>query len=269
MKSEKISSKIWNEIPEKDNPFSASVCLCRGYDVFNDLLRNASWSEYIYLLFIGEKPSEQQANLLEAVALVLADPGLRDHSVRAAMNGGVGGSTNVSCLMAALAVGAGQLGGSREIVIAMDSWLSCGRELALWTEYLKKIKVAKENTEVWEEMDYPAGFDPYGESCSQPVIATLSYLSELYPNNNLAWLEDNRPALEKITDMPLSLAGVVSAAFSDLHLSSEQAEMLYLILRLPGAAVHAMEQKRYGWRRYPFYAEGLEYKGKSQEDQTK
>ena len=33
--------------------------------------------------------------------------------------------------------------------------------------------------------------------------------------------------------------------------------MLFLLLRLPGAAVHALEQKKLGWRKYPFFGDGL------------
>lgn len=264
MKTEQISSRIWNEIPEQDNPFAASVCLCRGYDVYNDLLRNASWVEYIYLLFIGEKPDKRQAQLLESIALVLANPGIRDHSVRAAMNGGVGGSTNAANLMAALAVGAGQLGGAREVFLSVANWQSCGRELSLWKQALE-TKDEEYLADGWGEMDYPAGFDPYGKQCSLPVLQVLEYLSELYPNGNLCWLKRNRLALEALTGIPLALSGVTAAAFHDLGLTSDQAEMLYLILRLPGAAVHALEQKQYGWRKYPFFRDNLKYTGNSSE----
>jgi len=33
--------------------------------------------------------------------------------------------------------------------------------------------------------------------------------------------------------------------------------MLFLLLRLPGAAVHSLEQKKLGWRKYPFFGDGL------------
>ncbi|MEE8428226.1 MAG: citryl-CoA lyase, partial [Gammaproteobacteria bacterium] len=118
-KKEVIHTRIWEEEPEPDNPFAARACYCCGYDVYGDLLGKAGWSEYLYLLFRGERPNEAQARLLEGLAVILANPGLRDHGVRAAMNGGVGGSTHAACLMAALAVGAGQLGGGREVVLAM------------------------------------------------------------------------------------------------------------------------------------------------------
>ena len=33
--------------------------------------------------------------------------------------------------------------------------------------------------------------------------------------------------------------------------------MLYLLLRLPGAAVHALEQRESGWKKYPFFADAV------------
>src|SRR5690606_40818314 len=52
-----------------------------------------------------------------------------DLSVRAAMNAGVGGSTRASALMAALAVGAGNLGGGREVYLCVALWQSLGSDL--------------------------------------------------------------------------------------------------------------------------------------------
>ena len=54
------------------------------------------------------------------------------------------------------------------------------------------------------------------------------------------------------------MTGVTAAALIDLGFDTPQGEMLYLLLRLPGAAVHALEQQGYGFRRYPFFADGLE-----------
>jgi len=34
--------------------------------------------------------------------------------------------------------------------------------------------------------------------------------------------------------------------------------MLHLMLRLPGAAVHALEQKEYGYKNFPFFSAELE-----------
>ncbi len=256
MSEEKIVSAIWSEQAEPDNPFAASVCYCNGYDVYGDLLSKASWIEYLYLLFVGERPSQAQANLLEGLAIALANPGLRDHSVRAAMSGGVGGSTSASCLMAALAIGSGSLGGSREIVVALGCWQQCGMDLVLWKDCLTE-SIEDERIDLWPTMEHPPGFDPHGASCATPVRQVLKHLAQLSDGTYLPWLEKNRELLEEHADCPLALSGVAAAAFADLGLGAEKAEMLYLILRLPGAAVHALEQTHNGWRKYPFFRDAV------------
>src|SRR4030067_2468036 len=104
---ETIHTRIWQEEAEPDNAFAAASCHCHGYDVYGDLLVNASWIEYLFLLFRGEAPTPEQARLLEGLAIALANPGPRDAAVHATMCGGGGVFTSASCLMAALAAGAG------------------------------------------------------------------------------------------------------------------------------------------------------------------
>lgn len=254
--SEVIHSRIWEEEPERDNPFAASRCFCSGYDVFGELLKKASWVEYLYLLFMRERPSARQARLLEGLAVALANPGPRDHSVRAAMNAGVGGSNHAAALMAALAVGAGGYGGGREVRLALENWAACGQDLEAWCERLGRSPPAGE-ADVWPEMEHPPGFDPNGASCPLPVRQVLSHLSAFSDQGSLCWLEANRTTLERAAGGPLTMAGVSAAAFHDLGLDAGAGETLYLFLRLPGAAVHALEQQSYGLRRYPYFADGL------------
>lgn len=259
-KEEFVYSKIWEEVPEVDNPFAATACYCSGYDVYGDLLGKASWIEYLYLLFKQEAPTKSQAMLLEGLAIAIANPGPRDHSIRAAMNAGVGGSTHASCLMAALAVGAGQLGGAREVVHAMESWQECGHDLESWINHLSHFQqhFQQERADVWGDMEHPPGFDPNGEHCATPVQQTLAWLVKHSSGNTLRWLQKNHEELEVAADCPLTMTGVAAAALIDLEFSSAQGEMLYLLLRLPGAAVHALEQEEYGYKRYPFFKDGLE-----------
>ena len=254
---EKIRTRIWDEDAESDNPFAAAAAHCYGYDVFGDILNKASWAEYVYLLFKGERPVQWQAALLEKLALALANPGPRDHSVCAAMNAGVGRSTSASTLMAALAVGAGNLGGAREVYVALTYWEVCGLNLERWIDYLQDPP-QEERADIWTPMEHPPGFDPHGVSCTTPVRAVLSALSGLAPETGvLRWLHSNRESLEAAAKVPLAMSGVAAAALAELDFNPDQAEMLYLMLRLPGAAVHGLEQREYGWRRYPFFHSGL------------
>lgn len=54
------------------------------------------------------------------------------------------------------------------------------------------------------------------------------------------------------------MSGVAAAAFADLGFAAEQGEMLYLLLRLPGAAVHALEQRQCSYKKFPFFQLELE-----------
>lgn len=253
---EVIHTRIWEEVPEPDNPFAAAVCRCAGYDVYGDLLGKASWTEYLYLLFQCGRPSARQAALLEGLAVALANPGPRDPAIHAAMAAGVGGSTAASCLMAAIAVGAGQLGGAHEVAIAMDYWVHCGREIEAWRRWLENPP-KEERADVWEPITHPPGFDPHGASCATPVKQTLDFLAGFSPGESLRWLQSSRVQLEAIADCPLAMAGVAAAALVDLGFTPIQGEMLFLLLRLPGAAAHALEQEQYGWRRFPFFPEAM------------
>ncbi|ADJ28090.1 citryl-CoA lyase [Nitrosococcus watsonii] len=254
---EVIHSRIWEEVAAPDNPFVAAACYCSGYDVYGDLLGKASWIEYLYLLLKQERPSPKEARLLEGLAVAIANPGPRDHSIRAAMCAGVGGSTSASSLMAALAVGAGQLNGAHEVASAMASWQECGRNLMAWQERLQHPP-QEERADVWLPLEHPPGFDPHGASCAMPVQQTLAFLAKNSPGEALSWLQTHRPELETAANCPLAMTGVAAAAMSDLDFNIQQGEMLYLLLRLPGAAAHALEQQVYGWRRYPFFRNGLE-----------
>lgn len=74
----------------------------------------------------------------------------------------------------------------------------------------------------------------------------------------LAWLDQDRQGSETAVVHPLAVTGVATAAFFELGMDLDQTELLFLLLRLPGAAAHALEQREYGWRRFPFFGDGLQ-----------
>jgi citrate synthase len=252
-----IHSHIWDEAPEPDNPFAAAVCYCRGYDVYGDLLCKASYIEYLYLLFRGEKPEPKAAKSLEALAIALANPGPRDPSVHAAMAAGVGGSPAASALMSALATGAGSSGGARDVLFSMEAWQACGTDMAAWQERLS-AELPASRPLIWPQIEHPPGFDPHGASCSTPVRQTLNLLASLLTGGRVAWLAQERDALETCAGLPLAMPGVAAAALVDLGFAPNEGEMLTLLLRLPGAAAHAIEQGQRGFRQFPFFTLDLQ-----------
>jgi len=252
MSDEKIHTHIWLEEPEPDNPFATKSAHCHGYDVFGDMLGRARWTEMLYLLFRGEAPAPEQTALLETLAVALANAGPRDPAVHAAMCGGVGGSPAASCLMAALAVGAGQHTGAREVFTAIQGWQVCGTDLGAWHSWFAEIQ-QPERAGVWPIPEHAPGFDPNGASTATIVKQTLDCLATMSPGPCLPWLAREREALETTASATLSMTGVAAAALADLGFSADQGETLHLLLRLPGAAAHALEQRGYGLKKFPFY----------------
>lgn len=253
---QRVRTRIWFEEPEIDNPFAARAAYCHGYDVFGEMLGRARFVDMLYLLLRGEAPDARQAALLEALAVALANAGPRDPSVHAAMCAGVGGSPAAAALMAALAVGAGQHTGAREVFSAMQAWTDCGTDLPAWQQRLQGAVEPAGGT--WPEHEQPAGFDPHGRAVAGTVLQALQRLAGLSPGDHLPWLVRHRDALESFTGMPLAMTGVAAAALSDLGFNPESAEMLFLLLRLPGAAAHALEQRTNSYRDFPFFAVELE-----------
>jgi len=252
-----LHTSIWCEEAEPDNPFVAQRCLAHGYDVYGEIIRHASWAEYMLLLFKGEKPSSSDANLFEKLAIALANPGPREASVRAAMNGGVAGTVDAGSLIAALAVGAGQHGGSHEVYLLVEAWERLGRDAVAWCEYLKNPN-RDLHEDVWNPIEHPPGFDPHGVSCATPVKQVLETLAEVSSGEHLRWLALRRATLEESIGLPLAMSAVAAAAFADLGLSGGQATMMFLMLRLPGAAVHALEQEKLGWKKFPAYGAAIQ-----------
>jgi citrate synthase len=251
-----ITSRLWFEEAEDNNPFLAKKSYLHGYDVFGDLLQNASYVEYIFLLFTGHAATQTQSMLLEKIFIALANPGPRDHSVMAAMNSGVGGSGGAANLMAALAVGAGGLNGGREIKLCVEQWRVAECDLQKWQQEIQSFR-NDEYADVWPVPEHCPGFEVYAETVRVQTRQLLEALCSVSEENSLHWLLENKSHFLKMAGAPISVVLVISAAFNVLGLTAQQAESIYLFARLPGAAAHALEQQKLGWKKFPFWPQGL------------
>lgn len=254
-----IKSAFWKEIPEADNPFAAQKLLCSGYDVYGDLLPHAQMIDMLWLLFNGEAATKAQRQLLNGLSICLANLGPRDPASQAAMSAAAGGSGAAACLMSGLAVAAGNIGGARELLHAVRLFHQASQDLQHWQSALQTPQQT-DHADTWLPLEHPPGFDINGVSCTTPVRQALTHLHQLSSGPHLLWLREHRTQLESWAKLPLSMVGVAAAAMADLGLHEEQAEMLFLLLRLPGLAAHALEQRLQGWDQFPFYADGLDIK---------
>jgi len=253
-----LTTRIWREEPEPGNPFATRAAHCHGYDVYGEMLGHAGWADMLFLLFRGEAPWPEQAELLEMLAVALINAGPRDQAVHAAMASAVGGAPAAATLIAALSVGAGRRDGARDVFDAMKAWEDCGFDLAAWQQRLAGPTPAQQRLDLWPESGRAAGFDPHGEAAAGIVVQALDTLAGLAQAERLRWLARHRAELEAAAGLPLAMGAVAAAALADLGFSPEQGEMLFLLLRLPGAAAHALEQRAMGFKRFPFPAVQLE-----------
>lgn len=251
-----VHSRIWEEEAEPDNAFATRSAHCHGYDVYGAMLGNASWAAMLYLMLRGEAPGAAQERLFDTLAMALANPGPRAPSVHAAMCGGVAGSTAAASLIAALSVGAGRSGGARDVYDAMQMWEQCGADLARWNAYQQAPAAAP--IEIWPEREHAPGFEPHGVSTSGAVRDLLASLARVGGTPSVLWLNDHVDAAHQAIGSPLAMSGLAACVFVDLGLSPAEGEMLFLLLRLPGAAAHALEQTANGFRRFPFYQMDLQ-----------
>lgn len=250
--SDTINTPLWQEIASASNPFAADTCRASGYDVYGDLLGKASYIEYLFLLFQRERPGAAQARALDILAIALANPGPRDPSVHAAMATGASGTPAAHSLVAALASGAGSYGGGRDVFLWMEAWNTLGADAPAW-EHALRSPAAPTRTLVWPEPGHPPGFDAHSPYCALTVRQALAALAAELPGGALSFLQQQRINLEAAAGRGLAMSGVAGAAFADLGFDAAAGEMLTLLLRLPGAAAHALEQRAQGFRQFPFF----------------
>jgi citrate synthase len=100
---ERTATRIWAEDASTANPYIASAARCHGYDLI-ELMSKRSVVDVFYLLFRGELPSNDDAQVLQHLMIGLMNPGPRHPATQAAMNAGVGKTDPVHILPIATAV---------------------------------------------------------------------------------------------------------------------------------------------------------------------
>ncbi|MEC5396565.1 hypothetical protein [Uliginosibacterium sp. H1] len=248
--SAQLSTRIWQETASADSAYQAEVARCHGYDVYGELLGRITWPQMLLLMLTGELPTATQAALASDLMVALANPGPRHPAVHAAMAGAVGGSPAAACLQAALAVGAGRAGGAREVFEAVTAWRACKGDFTALPTMLETTQ--NEALDIWPRHASWPGFGPYDATTPLPVRQAIAQLARHVPDGALSYLDRHETALRSLAGEGLNFCGVSAAASFDLGLDAAQAEMLHLLLTLPGAAAHALEQRTTHYKAFPY-----------------
>ncbi len=233
----RVATKIWEEQPSPQNPYLAMRCRCRGYDHF-DLMEKRSFVDMLYLLFLGELPTKEHADLLEALMIAFINPGPRHPASRAAIYSGAGRTRTSHILPVALSIMSGDHLGGAEVTAAM--------------RFIKKHQkiapqaVAEELLEKWtppEKGDRRIapgfgsrfnGIDPLSEAIAKrlnrlPGCGSCFHWSDtfsgLISKHGMGWLSP----------------GICGAVLLDLGFPPRAGAGLYQLICAPGLLAHGLE----------------------------
>ncbi len=230
-------TRIWQEEPTADNPYLPARCRCHGYDLF-ELMAKRRFADVLFLLFNGELPTADQADLLEALMIACINPGPRHPATRAAMNAGVGKTYAVHILPIALSVMGGQHLGGGEVEETMRFLRrSLRRDAAACAqELLAEAKRPAEGD--WHIApgfgSRFGGIDPlpnqmaglfHQQPASGAALAWGAAFAEALAPHNLGWL----------------LPGVAAAVLCDLGFHPRAGSGLFQIFTAPGLLAHGLE----------------------------
>lgn len=234
---ERTSTRIWLEVPASDNPYITATARCHGYDLM-ELVKKRSFVDVLYLLFRGELPCSEEAELLEQLMIGLINPGPRHPAARAAMNAGVGKTDPAHILPIALAVYGGDHIGAGVIEPAMRFFR---QNLKLEPQQVADTLLSSSHPPDVGDWHIAPGFGSrFGgiDVISDQLAKQLATLA--VAGKTLAWGCQFAKALEQHTQGWLS-TGVAAAVFTDLGFNPRAGTGLFQLVAAPGLLAHGVE----------------------------
>lgn len=235
--SEKVSTFITEEVPSASNPYVTETQRIYGYDL-EQLLRNKSFVDVIFLLLCGELPSSEDSHLLDKLAVALCNPGPRHPATRSAMIAGVSKTRAGHILPLALLGLSGSSDGSIEVESAMGYISQNAGEAAECVG----IKLCDAYVKCVGDSNIAPGFSSTFGAPDPLVLSLANNLNNLSSNRYfLSWSLGLSDALTPI-NMGINRVGMAAAIFLDLNIPPREAGCLYQLLMAPGLLAHGLEQ---------------------------
>ena len=262
--TDKVKSKICQEIPAPANPYIADRVLWHGYDVI-ELMRHRSLIDVIFLLMKGELPNALQAGQLEQTLILLANPGPRHSATRSVMNASVSKTNPEHFLPIGLSLLGGEYLGAAEV---RDAIKFLRRNMRKDPQHLAgELCHAKAGISQAEgEDNRPApGYGTHYSGIDSYARSAAAQLASSFPDNEaLAWGMQFAKALET---MPAGwlLTGVAAAMFVELGFTPHAGAGLYQLAACPGLLAHGIELSGKPITAMPFVSDENYYYGESGE----
>lgn len=236
MFAERTATAIWQELPSESNPYIASESRCHGYNQL-ELIQRGSFIDVVYLLFRGELPQPEQANLLEKLFISLINPGPRSPAAQAAMNAGISRTDYAHILPIALTVQGGAHLGGKETEMSMRFLLAQQNTSAQETA-VHLLQNTRPDEGDWH---IAPGFGSHFGSIdliSQSIA--LNLVNHSAAGAALHWAQSFVDAIEP-TSLGWLTPGIAAATLLDLGFSARAAAGLFQLMSAPGLLAHGVE----------------------------
>lgn len=232
----RTKTRIWHEKASKHNPYLAEQCRCHGYDIL-ELARKRSLVEVIFLLFHGELPSSEQAELLETLMVACINPGPRHPATRAAMNAGVGKSRPAHILPIGLSVlGGGHLGGEE----VGDAMIFLRQNIAIDPAQVASELSQEKRADNGDWHIAPGFGSRFGSLDPHPQQTAKLLGQQEGAGRFLAWGENFATEIAAASMGWLS-PGVVAAVLCELDFHPRAGAGLFQLICAPGILAHGLE----------------------------
>jgi citrate synthase len=218
--------------------------LIRGYPV-DELMGRLSFADAVYLLLMGELPTQAIGRMLNAVLVSSLDHGVTPPSTLAARNVATSGAPLKDCVAAGvLAFGPHHGGDIESCMRFLDSGLSLVREGRSMQDAAKAII-----DDCVKQGVVPPGFG-HRFHARDPRAARLFQMAlELELEGEHVRLlraaeraiDEQQTAIGKA--LPVNVDGAIAAVCADLGFAYELGNAIFLISRLPGLIAHAHEER--------------------------
>lgn len=234
---EHTATKIWQESPSPENPYLAESAHCHGYDL-QDLIKKRSFIDVLYLLFRGELPTRQEAEILEQLMIGLINPGPRHPATRAAMNAGVGKTDPLHIIPISLTIFGGNHNAAGNIEESMR-FLRKHRKSD--PEQLVNQLVKDKPSDIEGDWQVVPGFGSSYGGIDQMAMKLANQLTTLEGcGSTLSWASQFSEALNQY-QLGWYHNGVAAAVLTDLGFQPRVCGGLFQIFAAPGLFAHGVE----------------------------
>lgn len=248
--AERPVTRIWQELPDPDNPYLVAEARCHGY-ALDALMVRCSYSDVLFLLLRGELPTPEQAALWQALAMGLINPGPRHPATRAAMNSGVSRTLTPHILPIALAV----LGGEHQGVALVEEAIRFLRRESRQDPVATASRLLAAHPPGDPTLSEWPGAPGFGRLFGgiDPQAARLAARLLALPGAGVCLRWGQALATALVPDrLGWLLAGVTAAALADLGFPPRHGPGVMQLLQAPGLLAHGLEMANKPLTAMPF-----------------